>query len=94
MSNTKSNPKKVVTKTKTKIPKLKYILLEKGITQVELVEIINKNSKKNKIGHDNISRIVNGKKDMYVSTLLKICKALDVTPNDILGFDTGNFSIQ
>lgn len=76
--------------SKTKVSKLKYLLLEKGITQTELVDTINKSIKKNKLGYDNISKIVNGKKDMYVSTLLKICKALNVTPNDILDYDKKN----
>lgn len=76
--------------SKTKVSKLKYLLLERGISQRELVDTINKNSKKNKIGHDTISNIVNGKKDMLVSTLLRICKALNVTPNDIIDYDRKN----
>ena len=37
------------------------------------------------LGNDVISRIVNGKKTNYeIHTLLKICIALDCTPNEII----------
>ena len=54
------------------------------MTQSELFYIIKDNCK-SYLGKDVISRIVNGKKQNYeIYTLLKICMALNVTPNQII----------
>ena len=64
--------------------KLKQILEKKKMTQSELFYIIKDNCK-SYLGKDVISRIVNGKKQNYeIYTLLKICMALNVTPNQII----------
>ena len=47
-----------------------------------------KNNCNTHLGKDVISKIVNGKKTNYeIFTLLKICVALDVTPNEIIEKD-------
>jgi len=64
--------------------KLKNILSERGITQSDLYEKI-KMMSNTPIAKYQISRIVNGKVKTYnIATLMKICRALDVTPNQIL----------
>ena len=58
------------------------------MTQSELYNIIKDNCK-SYLGKDVISRIVNGKKQNYeIYTLLKICMALNVTPNQIIEKDS------
>lgn len=67
--------------------KIKKILIEKNISQTQLFNKI-KLVSKGHIGKDVISKIVNGKKQNYeVFTLLKICIALNVSPNDIIEKD-------
>ena len=64
--------------------KIKTILEAKNITQWKLYEMIADRCI-TPIGYDRISKIVNGKLTNYSNnTLLKICYALDVTPNDII----------
>ena len=54
------------------------------MTQSELYELIKDNCK-TYLGKDVISRIVNGKKTNYeIFTLLKICMALNVTPDQVI----------
>ena len=66
------------------LTKIKLILQEKNINQTELFERI-KSQSNTYLGKDVISRIVNGKKSDYeIYTLLKICMALNVTPNEII----------
>jgi DNA-binding Xre family transcriptional regulator len=72
---------------KNKETKLKKILQEKRISQTELYNLI-KQQCKSYLGRDVISRIVNGKKTNYeLYTLLKICCALNCTPNQIIEKD-------
>jgi DNA-binding Xre family transcriptional regulator len=67
--------------------KIKKILIERKISQTELFDKIKFNSKTH-LGKDVISKIVNGKKTNYeIFTLLKLCVALDVTPNEIIEKD-------
>lgn len=67
--------------------KIKQILEKRNITQGELYEKI-KSSCNSYLGRDVISKIVNGKKKNYeIYTLLKICVALNVTPNEIIEKD-------
>lgn len=64
--------------------KLKKHLIEKGISQTELYNRINEQCIEG-LGMDVISRICCGvKKNYHIYTLLKICVALDCTPNDII----------
>ena len=68
--------------------KLKSILEKKEISQSDLYFKI-KSLCKTPIGRDVISNIVNGKKENYhIHTLLKICLALNCTPNDIIEKNT------
>jgi len=70
--------------TQTKIKKL---LIKKGMSQSDLFHAI-KNNCNSYLGKDVISRIVNGKKQNYeIYTLLKLCLALNCTPNDIIEKD-------
>ena len=67
--------------------KLKLILEKRNISQSDLYEKI-KSSCKSYLGKDVISMIVNGKKKNYeIYTLLKICVALNITPNEIIEMD-------
>jgi DNA-binding Xre family transcriptional regulator len=67
--------------------KLKRILQQRGMSQNDLYDKI-KSSCKSYLGKDVISKIVNGKKQNYeIFTLLKICVALNVTPNDLIEKD-------
>jgi DNA-binding Xre family transcriptional regulator len=64
--------------------KIKKILEKKNMTQTDLFNSIKSNCN-NYLGKDVISKIVNGKKENYeIFTLLKICLALNVSPNDII----------
>jgi DNA-binding Xre family transcriptional regulator len=64
--------------------KLKKIIIDRGISQRGLYNLVNKKCK-TPIGYDRISKIVNGKTTNYsLHTCLKICIALDLTPNDII----------
>ena len=64
--------------------KLYQLLRKRGISQMGLHNLIADRCK-SKLGNDVISRIVNGKKTNYeIYTLLKICVALNITPNDII----------
>jgi len=67
--------------------KLKQILDKRNISQVQLFELIKEKSI-TYIGKDVISNIVNGKKNNYeIYTLLKICVALNITPNELIDKD-------
>jgi DNA-binding Xre family transcriptional regulator len=67
--------------------KLKQILDKKNISQSELYDRI-KFTCNSYLGKDVISKIVNGKKTNYeIFTLLKICVALNITPNEIIEKD-------
>jgi DNA-binding Xre family transcriptional regulator len=67
--------------------KLKQILDKKNISQSELYDRI-KSTCNSYLGKDVISKIVNGKKTNYeIFTLLKICVALNITPNEIIEKD-------
>ena len=73
--------------TQQKQTKIKTILIDKNISQSELFNRI-KNNCNSYLGKDVISRIVNGKKTNYeIHTLLKICMALNVTPNEVIEKD-------
>lgn len=64
--------------------KLKKLLRKKRISQTELFHLIKERCDTH-LGQDVISRIVNGKKTNYqIDTLLKICMALNCTPNNII----------
>ena len=78
MENNENKPKEI---TRTKLYK---ILRKRGISQMGLHNLI-KDRCNSYLGNDVISRIVNGKKTNYeIHILLKICIALDCTPNDII----------
>ncbi len=67
--------------------KLKEILIKKRISQTELYNLIREKCNSH-LGQDVISRIVNGKKKNYeLFTLLKLCVALNVSPNQIVERD-------
>ena len=78
MENNDNKPNEI------KRTKLYKILRKRGISQMGLHNLI-KDRCNSYLGNDVISRIVNGKKTNYeIHTLLKICIALDCTPNDII----------
>jgi len=59
--------------------RLKYIRKQKKISQREIAEKLN-------IKQQQYERYENGKNSMPVNYLIDICKALDVSPEYILGF--------
>jgi len=64
--------------------KLRKVLENKGVSQTELYNRINQLCKEG-LGMDVISRIACGKKKNYhIYTLLKICVALDITPDTLI----------
>jgi predicted transcriptional regulator len=64
------------------------LLLGKRIFEI----IKEKNLKTREVAHDanmdveNLRKYIKGKQEMKVSTLLKIVKSLDVTPNELFNF--------
>jgi DNA-binding Xre family transcriptional regulator len=64
--------------------KLEKYLLSKKIKQVDLVDKVNKSFPDEPISSDTMSRIVSGNREIGMKTLRRLCKALDLTPNDIL----------
>ena len=78
MENNDNKPNEI------KRTKLYKILRKRGISQMGLHNLI-KDRCNSYLGNDVISRIVYGKKTNYeIHTLLKICIALDCTPNEII----------
>lgn len=64
--------------------KINRIMTQKGVTQKELYERIGAICK-TKVTLAMLSRIISGKqKNLYVDTLIKICLALEISPNEIL----------
>jgi DNA-binding Xre family transcriptional regulator len=64
--------------------KLQTILNHRDMTQNELYEIIKKNCK-SPVAKYQINKICKGTlKNYQIPTLIKICQALGVTPNDII----------
>jgi DNA-binding Xre family transcriptional regulator len=64
--------------------KIQIILKQRKMSQKDLLDAI-KATSKSPIPQYLISKIVSGKAVNYhVHTLLKICRALEVTPNEIL----------
>jgi DNA-binding Xre family transcriptional regulator len=67
--------------------KLRKILKEKNMSQGDLYDKIKLTCHRH-LGRDVISKIVTGKKQNFeIYTLLKICVALNVTPNDLIEKD-------
>ena len=64
--------------------KLSSIRVERGITQVRLVELSG-------IPQPRISEIEKGKRDMTVSTLVRLCRALDIAPARLFENDKSIF---
>lgn len=58
---------------------LEIAIQEQGITQAFLAE-------RSGLTQAAISQLVSGDREPTLSTLLKICSALSVTPNDLLAF--------
>jgi DNA-binding Xre family transcriptional regulator len=70
--------------------KLAHLLNEKNISQADLYRII-ENQNEKPITKYLINNLVNGRRtNMNTDTLLKICRALECTPNDILDKDVFN----
>lgn len=64
--------------------KLSKLLLERGLTQTDLFDLIDI-SKYKTIGKDRINRIMTGKHTNYnLDTLRSFCHVLNVTPNDVI----------
>jgi DNA-binding Xre family transcriptional regulator len=70
-------------KIEIEVTKIQKILIERGLTQTDLYEIIKSNG--SEIGKDRINRIVNGKLTNYHTNTAKILgKALDVGLDQIV----------
>ncbi len=69
-----------------KITKLHLVLLNKGVSGVDLAEMVGVLGAKSNVSR--INKIKLGKSDLLCyNTLVPICKALGVTPNDIIEGD-------
>lgn len=67
-----------------KITKLRMLLINRGVSLTELKLIIDKQNTTG-IGLDALSLIVSGQRTNYMlSTLKKICVALNVNPNEVI----------
>lgn len=67
--------------------KLQLILGERGLTQKELVSLINENYPDNPITTDTVNRFIKGSRlNTSLFTILRTCYTLDLTPNDILEY--------
>jgi len=62
------------------IEKIKELRKKKNITQVEM-------SKKLGLSESAYGLYETRQRQMEIETFVRICKILDVTPNDLLGFD-------
>jgi DNA-binding Xre family transcriptional regulator len=68
----------------SKVTKLKQLLIDRGMKQSDLVNKIN-DVALSPLPQYQISKICTGKLTNYsVHTLIKICRALDVTPSEVL----------
>lgn len=68
--------------------KILKVLKELNYDYEDLKFIINQQNPEYPIGHATLSKILNGKVTNYsIFTLLRICKALKKTPNDILDYE-------
>ncbi len=68
--------------------KLNQLLTEKGIGRDELYREILRLFPNNPVTKAQLSRIKNGNTKYYSThTLIRICRALRVTPNDVLDFE-------
>lgn len=70
-------------KIEIEVTKIQKILMERGLTQTDLYELIKEQG--NEIGKDRINKIVNGKMTNYHTNTAKIlAKALNVKLDDIV----------
>lgn len=70
-----------------KTTKLKLLLKSRGMKQTELLNIIDKQMGL-PISKPMLSHIVSGKNNNYqLFTLIRICKALNVTPNEVVDYE-------
>ena len=70
-------------KIEIEVTKIQKILIERGLTQTDLYELIKSNG--SEIGKDRINRIVNGKLvNFHTNTAKTLAKALDVTIDDVV----------
>tara|TARA_B100000963_G_scaffold240208_1_gene210103 strand:- start:9168 stop:9434 length:267 start_codon:yes stop_codon:yes gene_type:complete len=68
--------------------KLKLMMEKRNINRKQLINLINKEFPDLPISPDAISRISNGQRKNYqISTLLRLCKCLNCTPNDLLEYE-------
>ena len=67
-----------------KITKLRILLEEKGMTQKEVCETLDRTFETG-ISREMLSLIVQGKRtNVHTDTIMKLCQVLDCTPNDIM----------
>jgi DNA-binding Xre family transcriptional regulator len=70
-------------KIEIEVTKINKILIERGLTQTDLYELIKSNG--SEIGKDRINRIVNGKLNNYHTNTAKVlANALGVTLDEIV----------
>lgn len=68
--------------------KIREILEVRGLTRKDLESLIKIKDPENPMSPDAISRIVNGSRlDYKLSTLYRLCRALDVAPNTLLNWE-------
>jgi DNA-binding Xre family transcriptional regulator len=70
------------------LTKLQMLLSDRKITQKQLVAMINEKCNTLPITANTLNRLVTGNRpDARVTTVYRICAALNVTPNDVLDFE-------
>ena len=69
--------------------KIRRILEKRGLSRKDLQALIKINDSEAPMSPDAISRIVNGNRcDYKLSTVYRLCRALKITPNDLLDWES------
>ena len=72
----------------TQNTKLKQMMLKRGMNRKQLVNKINIMFPDLPVSPDAVSRIYNGQRKNYqISTLLRFCKCLNCSPNDLIDYE-------
>lgn len=67
--------------------KLKTQLIDKRLSMADLYRMIKEEFPDEPMSYDSILHIVSGDRDNYhIRTVLRICKVLNLTPNDIIEY--------
>ena len=83
LSKPRGRKPKIVRETK-----IRQILESRKMSRKDLQNLIRKKDAENPISPDAISRIINGSRmDYKLSTLYRLCRALEISPNTLLNWE-------